>query len=76
MYEVAKAAAAYRRNLEKTERSRAVLHAAILDALHNGATQADIVRTTGYTRETLRKIAKSSASKPASPSVSVGTSTR
>lgn len=38
--------------------ARAELHQAVIADLKRGVTQADLVRTTGYTRERLRQIAR------------------
>lgn len=46
-----------RRDQGKADISRANLHSAILDALAEGVTQADVARATGYTREHLRRLA-------------------
>ena len=55
---LAEAAAAYRSALNDLERARITLHAEIREALAAGMRQADIVRITGYTRETIRQIAR------------------
>ncbi len=55
---VSKAMHAYRRAERRTEDTRTLLHAAIIDALRAGARQVDIVRLTGYTRERIRQISK------------------
>jgi hypothetical protein len=55
--ELAKLAAALRRDAAKADASREALHAGILAALDSGMRQADIARATGYTRERLRQIA-------------------
>lgn len=44
--------------MARAEEARAELHAAILNALNEGVTQAEIVRRTGYTRETIRRLAR------------------
>lgn len=56
MDELTRAAVAHRKATEKAEQTRAALHAAILAALAQGVTQADVVRATGYTRERIRQI--------------------
>lgn len=60
MDDIAKAVANYRRSVKRTEETRAALHAAILRALAEGVSQAELARATGYTRERLRQIAQES----------------
>lgn len=55
---LAKAVSAYRRGLKRSDKERADLHTAILQALASGRTQADVARTTGLTREWLRRLVK------------------
>lgn len=56
--ELERAASAYGRAQRALESAREALRAAILTALDGGARQGDIVKITGYTRETVRRIAR------------------
>jgi len=53
-----RAAKAFRRAEATLEARRAELAAEIVVADRSGIRQADIVRTTGYTRETVRRIVR------------------
>jgi predicted NBD/HSP70 family sugar kinase len=54
----AKAAADTAEARAKTNRARAELAAAIVDAVRGGMRQVDVVRVTGYTRERVRQICR------------------
>lgn len=56
--DVARLAKAHRQKQAASEKSRRELHAGIRSALAAGVTQAELARTTGYTRETIRQIAR------------------
>lgn len=56
--QLARAARAYAYAQANLELARANLHAAIADQLRAGVRQAELVRTTGYSREQLRRIAR------------------
>jgi len=56
--ELTRAVAKHRRAEEQLDQARAELHAAIVADLEAGVRQADLVRATGYTRETLRRVAR------------------
>jgi hypothetical protein len=60
-----RATAAHRRALQQLEVSRAELHAAIVEDLAAGVSQAALVGATGYTREQLRRIARAGGVGPA-----------
>jgi hypothetical protein len=47
-----------RREQAQVDATRALLHAAIIEALQDGMRQVDVVRATGYTRERLRQLAE------------------
>lgn len=59
MTELEKAAAAYRGAETAMEDARARLAEAIIAAARANTRQAEIVRVTGYTRETVRRICRS-----------------
>lgn len=48
--------------------ARTALASAIVDAHYSGIKQADIVRITGYTRESIRRIVKAFEEESATPS--------
>lgn len=52
---------AYRAAESQLEHARAALHDAIRAELAAGAQQVAVVRATGFTRETVRKIARASS---------------
>lgn len=54
-----KANAAYQRARKRADEAREELHAALVADLADGVRQVDLVNLTGYTREHLRKLAKS-----------------
>lgn len=56
---VDKASAAHKRAERGLYETRDELHAAIIDALSKGVSQAELARRTGYSRERLRQIASS-----------------
>jgi hypothetical protein len=56
--ELTRALAAYRHAEQQLEQARARLHDQIAVELEAGVRQAELVRATGYTRETLRRIAR------------------
>ena len=58
MDDLARLAERLRREQAKVDATRAELHAAIVQALHAGVRQVDVVRATGYTRERLRQLAE------------------
>lgn len=55
---VATASRAHHRATASADRTREQLHAAILEAIAAGVSQADLARATGYTRERLRQLAR------------------
>ncbi|HEX3812392.1 MAG TPA: hypothetical protein VHX59_06075 [Mycobacteriales bacterium] len=56
---VSRAVHAFRTAERRAEDTRRLLHAAIVEALHAGVRQVDLVRVTGYTRERIRQLARS-----------------
>lgn len=54
------AIAEYTAATARADEARAGLHEEILKALDEGVRQAEIVRRTGYTRETIRRLARES----------------
>jgi hypothetical protein len=58
MDELTTATRNHRRAEARANETREALRRAILAALATGRTQADVARTTGYTRERLRQIAQ------------------
>lgn len=58
MDELARLAAAVRKDAARADASRQKFYAAVRQALADGRTQAEIARITGYTRERLRQITK------------------
>lgn len=58
MDDLALALRAYERANTGLEAARKELRGAIVRALDGGMSQADVVRATGYTRETIRRIAR------------------
>lgn len=60
--ELGKAAKAYRRTEKAHEEARQALKAAAVSALAAGVKQSDVVKTTGWTREYLRRLRKGGGS--------------
>lgn len=58
-HELTRAARNFRSAEASLQLARASLHSAIVADLQAGVTQAELVRATGYTREQLRRIARS-----------------
>lgn len=59
-----KAAQAYRAAKAELDTARPELAAAIVEAARAGLRQAEIVRTTGYTREQVRRICRAAGFEP------------
>lgn len=57
--DLSRAAKAYRRTEKEHEEARQALKRAAVAALAAGVKQSDVVRTTGWTREYLRRLRKS-----------------
>jgi len=65
MSQLERATRAYRKAELELDRARAQLHAAIAGALQDGTSQADVMRTVGMARESVRRIARGAGIGPA-----------